>query len=96
MLLLAARIAASKTCPPKQVSAGWPTHVVCDSISWSGCGCGRPNWTLPRLANQIEKCSCVRISRSRLSMLLHQKGFPLAPAAPSPEGPPGYTSCGSR
>jgi len=34
----------------------------------------RPNWTLPRLANEIEKRSGVRISRSRLSVVLRQKG----------------------
>ena len=34
----------------------------------------RPNWTLPRLADEIEKRSGVRISRSRLSVVLRQKG----------------------
>ena len=34
----------------------------------------RPNWTLPRLADEIEKCSGVRISRSRLSVVLRKKG----------------------
>ncbi len=34
----------------------------------------RPNWTLPRLANEIEKRLGVRISRSRLSVVLRQKG----------------------
>src|SRR5215210_2469893 len=35
----------------------------------------RPNWTLPRLADEIEKRSGVRISRSRLSVVLRQKGI---------------------
>ena len=35
----------------------------------------RPNWTLPRLADAIEKRSGVRISRSRLSVVLRQKGI---------------------
>jgi transposase len=35
----------------------------------------RPNWTLPRLADGIEKRSGVRISRSRLSVVLRQKGI---------------------
>jgi transposase len=35
----------------------------------------RPNWTLPRLADEIEKRSGVRISRSRLSVVLRQKGL---------------------
>lgn len=34
----------------------------------------RPNWTLPRLADEIEKRSGLRISRSRLSVVLRQKG----------------------
>ena len=35
----------------------------------------RPNWTLPRLADEIEKRSGLRISRSRLSVVLRQKGL---------------------
>ncbi len=35
----------------------------------------RPNWTLPRLADEIEKRSGVRISPSRLSVVLRQKGL---------------------
>jgi transposase len=34
----------------------------------------RPNWTLPRLANELEKRSGLRISRSRLSVVLRQGG----------------------
>src|SRR3712207_4881068 len=34
----------------------------------------RPNWTLPRLAAEIERRSDLRISRSRLSVVLRQKG----------------------
>lgn len=34
----------------------------------------RPNWTLPRLAEEIEKRSGVSISRSRLSVVLRKKG----------------------
>jgi transposase len=62
----------------------------------SGSVADRPNWTLPRLADEIEKRSGVRISRSRLSVVLRQRGFPLATSAPYPEGPPGCTSRGSR
>ena len=40
----------------------------------SGSVADRPNWTLPRLADEIEKRSGVRISRSRLSVVLRQKG----------------------
>ena len=35
----------------------------------------RPNWTLPRLADEIEKRSGMRISRSRLSVVLRQRGL---------------------
>jgi transposase len=34
----------------------------------------RPNWTLPRLADEIEKRSGLRISCSRLSVVLRQRG----------------------
>lgn len=34
----------------------------------------RPNWTLPRLAEEIAQRSGVRISPSRLSVVLRQKG----------------------
>jgi hypothetical protein len=42
----------------------------------------RPNWTVPRLADEIEKRTGERISKSRLSLVL-KKGLCLAPAAPS-------------
>lgn len=35
----------------------------------------RPNWTLPRLAREIEACTGHRISRSRLSVVLRKKGI---------------------
>ena len=41
----------------------------------SGSVADRPNWTLPRLADEVEKRSGVRISRSRLSAVLRQKGI---------------------
>ncbi len=34
----------------------------------------RPNWTLPRLQDEIEKRTGVRISKSRLSVVLRKKG----------------------
>ena len=34
----------------------------------------RPNWTLPRLAEEIEKREGLRLSRSRLSVVLRQRG----------------------
>src|SRR5215217_1012322 len=41
----------------------------------SGPGADRPNWTLPRLADVIEQRAGVRISPSRLSVVLRQKGI---------------------
>ncbi len=49
----------------------------------------RPNWTLPRLADEIARRSGVRISPSRLSVVLRQKGVPLAAAAAHAEGTSG-------
>jgi len=40
----------------------------------SGPVADRPNWTLPRLADEIERHAGVRISCSRLSVVLRQKG----------------------
>jgi transposase len=40
----------------------------------SGPVADRPNWTLPRLAGEIERRSGLRISRSRLSVVLRQGG----------------------
>ena len=41
----------------------------------SGPVADRPNWTLPRLADEIETRAGVRISSSRLSVVLRQKGI---------------------
>src|SRR3954451_20303156 len=41
----------------------------------SGPVADRPNWTLPRLADEIEMRAGVRISPSRLSVVLRQKGI---------------------
>ena len=41
----------------------------------SGPVADRPNWTLPRLADEIEKRAGLRISPSRLSVVLRQKGI---------------------
>src|SRR5919106_822046 len=35
----------------------------------------RPNWTLPRLAEEIERRAGLRISPSRLSVVLREKGI---------------------
>jgi len=41
----------------------------------SGPVADHPNWTLPRLADEIERRSGVRISCSRLSVVLRQRGI---------------------
>ena len=41
----------------------------------SGPVADRPNWTLPRLADEIETRAGVRISCSRLSVVLRKKGI---------------------
>jgi transposase len=41
----------------------------------SGPVADRPNWTLPRLAHEIETRAGVRISCSRLSVVLRQRGI---------------------
>jgi transposase len=41
----------------------------------SGPVADRPNWTLSRLADEIEKRSGVRISSSRLSVVLRQRSY---------------------
>jgi transposase len=48
--------------------------AVADEVL-SGPVADRPNWTLPRLADEIETRSGVRISCSRLSVVLRQKGI---------------------
>src|SRR3954447_7419602 len=55
----------------------------------SGPVADRPNWTLPRLADEIETRAGVRISRSRLSVVLRKKGISLAATPPHAERPPG-------
>jgi transposase len=41
----------------------------------SGPVADRPNWTLPRLADEVEKRSGMRISPARLSVVLRQRGI---------------------
>jgi transposase len=48
--------------------------AVADEVL-SGPVADRSNWTLPRLADEIERRAGVRISSSRLSVVLRQKGI---------------------
>src|SRR3954468_7354149 len=56
--------------PPVKAEAAL---AVADEVL-SGPVADRPNWTLPRLTDEIETRSGVRISCSRLSVVLRQKG----------------------
>ncbi|WP_162003647.1 helix-turn-helix domain-containing protein [Microvirga tunisiensis] len=58
---------------PAQVEAECALAVA--EAVLSGSVADRPNWTLPRLADESEKRSGVRISRSRLSVVLRQRGL---------------------
>jgi transposase len=57
---------------PAPLKAGRALEVAQEVLS--GPVADRPNWTLPRLADEIERRAGVRISRSRLSVVLRQKG----------------------
>jgi transposase len=58
---------------PAPVKAECALAVAEDVLS--GPVADRFNWTLPRLADEIEKRSGVRISCSQLSVVLRQKGI---------------------
>jgi transposase len=62
------RIAAG----PEPVKAQAALRVAADVLSAPVAD--RRNWTLPRLINEIEEREGVRISKSRLSVVLRQKG----------------------
>jgi transposase len=58
---------------PAPVKAERALAVAEDVLS--GPVADRPNWTLPRLADEIEKRAGVRISCSRLSVVLRKRGI---------------------
>jgi transposase len=47
--------------------------AVANEVLWGEVS-DRPNWTLPRLADEIARRTGVRISKSRLSVILRKKG----------------------
>src|ERR687890_336175 len=57
---------------PAPVKAERALAVAEEVLSGPVADC--PNWTLPRLADEIERRAGVRISRSRLSVVLRQRG----------------------
>ena len=58
---------------PAPVKAECALAVAEEVLSWPVAD--RPNWTLPRLADEIERRTGVRISPSRLSVVLRQRGI---------------------
>src|SRR5829696_6479467 len=58
---------------PAPVKAARALAVAEEALS--GPVADRPNWTLPRLADEIERRAGVRLSRSRLSVVLRQRGI---------------------
>ena len=72
--LMTGRIEALKTSVapgPAPVKAECALAVAEELLS--GPVADRPNWTLPRLAAEVERRPGVRISSSRLSVVLRQK-----------------------
>ena len=57
---------------PEPVKAQAALRVAADVLSAPVAD--RPNWTLPRLMTEIERREGVRISKSRLSVVLRKKG----------------------
>lgn len=57
---------------PDPVKARAALSVV--SAVLSEAVCNRPNWTLPRLQDEIETRTGQRISKSRLSVVMRKKG----------------------
>ena len=60
-----------KACGPEPVKARAALSVV-EEVLAPGVS-DRPNWTLPRLADEIEKRTGERISTSRLSVVMRKK-----------------------
>src|SRR5215218_8195829 len=68
-------VAALRTSPPRgpaPVKAVRALEVAAEVLSVPVAD--RSNWTLPRLSDEIERRSGVRLSRSRLSVVLRKKG----------------------
>jgi transposase len=65
-------IRARKAPGAAPVKAQAALGVVSEVLS--GAVCDRPNWTLPRLAEEIARRTGVKISKSRLSVVMRKKG----------------------
>jgi len=78
-------VRAKVACGPLPVKAQVALKVAGPLLA--GPVADRTNWTLARLAQEIERREGVTISRSQFSKVLRKKGLPL-PAAPAhAEGP---------
>ena len=69
-----AGLRARKTPGPEPVKARAALSVI-EEVLAPGVS-ERPNWTLPRLAEEIEKRTGKRISKSRLSVVLKKGALP--------------------
>ena len=67
-----AGLRARKAPGPEPVKARAALSVI-EEVLAPGIS-DRPNWTLPRLSDQIEKRTGERISKSRLSVVMRKKG----------------------
>jgi transposase len=67
-----AGLRAHKAPGPDPVKARAALSVVAEVLS--GDVSNRPNWTLPRLQEEIEARTGQRISKSRLSVVMRKKG----------------------
>ena len=63
---------AHKAPGPEPVKARAALSVVAEVLSDDVCD--RPNWTLPRLQDEIAARTGERISKSRLSVVMRKKG----------------------
>ena len=67
-----AGLRARKAAGPDPVQARAALSVI-ETVLAAGVS-NRPNWTLPRLQDEIEKQTGQRISKSRLSVVMRKKG----------------------
>jgi transposase len=61
-------------CPPGPAPVKAERALVVAEEVLAAPVADRPNWTLPRLVDEIERRSGLRISRSRLSVVLRRRG----------------------
>jgi transposase len=73
---MASGVEALRTCvPPGPAPTKAERALEVAEEVLAGPVADRLNWTLPRLADEIERRAGLRISRSRLSVVLRQRGL---------------------